>query len=563
MKKFLAILAVLILCFLGGFYYLSNSIKSQIRTFYDTQNFKITKNEINNSIFETNGVVEGTITKEQFKEILTEIVQNLENSSLKKSQIDQILATIKKNEILPYDLDFRYTYKISHSPLGLSKGFSSDGVVKILTPELAVIAKKIFGTDEILKTHAVKTLNELDTTLTLANIDIKGLTLKNFIINSVSDNDQKIKSFSLNLDNLLMQNDKATLKLNALNFGTNFDSPIDLNELNRYYFKTKYSANGEIKEAVFQSEYGKIEFKNGEISNTTEPKNGEIISIEKSKIGELEILGVKFKDFVFDANMQIDTKFFDELMKFSSNYDGSAENGEIFNDFMRNFDQILGKGVKFKISELSMKNLNGNKISANLDFAFTNAPKFNTMEQFENEILDNLKLSGEIKTDSKISEFLSPYLDASSAIIALGIENSEFVQKSENGFLLKFNFENHDLIINDKISLKESGILEEFLPTNESKIAEKADEFDYMFSEFADFYDKNGKFDDISKMTSAELTHATPKIAYFMVENFACVKIETSENAVKIEKSINKYTDVCKKFYEIINFYKDSEIVMF
>lgn len=547
MKKIISILVIIILVVLCSFYYISNSVKNNISDFVsNNENFSTSKNEIKSGLFNTSGVLEGVISKAQAKNYIRKYL-NTALFSISANDRAKILEEFDEDQdIVPYDISFRYTYDIKHSPLGLAGGFESNGKIKILTPEYAVILKQIFGTDEFLNVNIIKNLSDTKTALKFENANFEGFSTKNLEILSTNDNDDKIKDVAIKLGNFSLI-DQIKIIIDDINTNISYDKAVDFSDI-KSLIDVNYNSELKIKSAEISGIGGSVKL--ADITDNAHSNNdGDMMAAKENlKIGEISIFNNVLKNANLAVSVKADKNLVGKFIEASEHVDFLDDKNalnKIFNAF--------GKGLEMNIDNFSVENSANNSLNFNLMMSLKDLKDIdvNNEEDFINKIAPNFALKGEFNAIPDIKTFLSPYLTDTELSTLNDIENSEFFVRNSDKLSLKFAYDPQkiDILINDKISLKQySGILGTFATTrDDAEIQRTATNLMTLLGDVSAYYTSQARFaNNLSDMTNVPLVDEK----YLITNNKKCLEIEISGFDIILKKSLDQYDRICQKLYQ-------------
>ena len=546
MKKIISILVIIILVVLCSFYYISNSVKNNISDFVsNNENFSTSKNEIKSGLFNTSGVLEGVISKAQAKNYIRKYL-NTALFSISANDRAEILEEFDEDQdIVPYDISFRYTYDIKHSPLGLAGGFESNGKIKILTPEYAVILKQIFGTDEFLNVNIIKNLSDTKTALKFENANFEGFSTKNLEILSTNDNDGKIKDVAIKLGNFSLI-DQIKIIIDDINTNISYDKAVDFSDI-KSLIDVNYNSELKIKSAEISGIGGSVKL--ADITDNAHSDNGGdmMAAKENLKIGEISIFNNVLKNANLAVSVKADKNLVGKFIEASEHVDFLDDKNalnKIFNAF--------GKGLEMNIDNFSVENSANNSLNFNLMMSLKDLKDIdvNNEEDFINKIAPNFALKGEFNAIPDIKTFLSPYLTDTELSTLNDIENSEFFVRNSDKLSLKFAYDPQkiDILINDKISLKQyGGILGIFATRDDAEIQRTATNLMTLLGDVSAYYTSQAQFaNNLSDMTNVPLEDEK----YLITNNKKCLEIEISGFDIIVKKSLDQYDRICQKLYQ-------------
>lgn len=546
MKKIISILVIIILVVLCSFYYISNSVKNNISDFVsNNENFSTSKNEIKSGLFNTSGVLEGVISKAQAKNYIRKYL-NTALFSISANDRAEILEEFDEDQdIVPYDISFRYTYDIKHSPLGLAGGFESNGKIKILTPEYALILKQLFGTDEFLNVNIIKNLSDTKTALKFENANFEGFSTKNLEILSTNDNDGKIKDVAIKLGNFSLI-DQIKIIIDDINTNISYDKAVDFSDI-KSLIDVNYNSELKIKSAEISGIGGSVKL--ADITDNAHSDNGGdmMAAKENLKIGEISIFNNVLKNANLAVSIKADKNLVGKFIEASEHVDFLDDKNalnKIFNAF--------GKGLEMNIDNFSVENSANNSLNFNLKMSLKDLKDIdvNNEEDFRNKIAPNFALKGEFNAIPDIKTFLSPYLTATELSTLNDIENSKFFVRNSDKLSLKFAYDPQkiDILINDKISLKQyGGILGIFATRDDAEIQRTATNLITLLGDVSAYYTSQAQFaNNLSDMTNVPLEDEK----YLITNNKKCLEIEISGLDIIVKKSLDQYDRICQKLYQ-------------
>lgn len=546
MKKIISILVIVILVVLCSFYYISNSVKNNISDFVsNNENFSTSKNEIKSGLFNTSGVLEGVISKAQAKNYIRKYL-NTALFSISANDRAEILEEFDEDQdIVPYDISFRYTYDIKHSPLGLAGGFESNGKIKILTPEYALILKQLFGTDEFLNVNIIKNLSDTKTALKFENANFEGFSTKNLEILSTNDNDGKIKDVAIKLGNFSLI-DQIKIIIDDINTNISYDKAVDFSDI-KSLIDVNYNSELKIKSAEISGIGGSVKL--ADITDNAHSNNeGDMMAAKENlKIGEISIFNNMLKNANLAVSVKADKNLVGKFIEASEHVDFLDDKNalnKIFNAF--------GKGLEMNIDNFSVENSANNSLNFNLMMSLKDLKDIdvNNEEDFINKIAPNFALKGEFNAIPDIKTFLSPYLTDTELSTLNDIENSEFFVRNSDKLSLKFAYDPQkiDILINDKISLKQyGGILGIFATRDDAEIQRTATNLITLLGDVSAYYTSQAQFaNNLSDMTNVPLVDEK----YLITNNKKCLEIEISGFDIIVKKSLDQYDRICQKLYQ-------------
>ena len=546
MKKIISILVIIILVVLCSFYYISNSVKNNISDFVsNNENFSTSKNEIKSGLFNTSGILEGVISKAQAKNYIRKYL-NTALFSISANDRAEILEEFDEDQdIVPYDISFRYTYDIKHSPLGLAGGFESNGKIKILTPEYALILKQLFGTDEFLNVNIIKNLSDTKTALKFENANFEGFSTKNLEILSTNDNDGKIKDVAIKLGNFSLI-DQIKIIIDDINTNISYDKAVDFSDI-KSLIDINYNSELKIKSAEISGIGGSVKLAN--ITDNAHSNNdGDMMAAKENlKIDEISIFNNVLKNANLAVSVKADKNLVGKFIEASEPVDFLDDKNalnKIFNAF--------GKGLEMNIDNFSVENSANNSLNFNLMMSLKDLKDIdvNNEEDFINKIAPNFALKGEFNAIPDIKTFLSPYLTDTELSTLNDIENSEFFVRNSDKLSLKFAYDPQkiDILINDKISLKQyGGILGIFATRDDAEIQRTATNLITLLGDVSAYYTSQAQFaNNLSDMTNVHLEDEK----YLITNNKKCLEIEISGLDIIVKKSLDQYDRICQKLYQ-------------
>lgn len=546
MKKIISILVIIILVVLCSFYYISNSVKNNISDFVsNNENFSTSKNEIKSGLFNTSGILEGVISKAQAKNYIRKYL-NTALFSISANDRAEILEEFDEDQdIVPYDISFRYTYDIKHSPLGLAGGFESNGKIKILTPEYALILKQLFGTDEFLNVNIIKNLSDTKTALKFENANFEGFSTKNLEILSTNDNDGKIKDVAIKLGNFSLI-DQIKIIIDDINTNISYDKAVDFSDI-KSLIDINYNSELKIKSAEISGIGGSVKLAN--ITDNAHSNNdGDMMAAKENlKIDEISIFNNVLKNANLAVSVKADKNLVGKFIEASEHVDFLDDKNalnKIFNAF--------GKGLEMNIDNFSVENSANNSLNFNLMMSLKDLKDIdvNNEEDFINKIAPNFALKGEFNAIPDIKTFLSPYLTDTELSTLNDIENSEFFVRNSDKLSLKFAYDPQkiDILINDKISLKQyGGILGIFATRDDAEIQRTATNLITLLGDVSAYYTSQAQFaNNLSDMTNVHLEDEK----YLITNNKKCLEIEISGLDIIVKKSLDQYDRICQKLYQ-------------
>ena len=117
MKKFIAVLVILVLFGLGATYFLGGGVQNEVENFItQSSEFEVKKSEFNRGLTNSNGSVTGVVKKEKIHAKFDEALANL---GLEEPKVKEISEEIKG--IFKDDFEFRYDYEVNHAIRALQK----------------------------------------------------------------------------------------------------------------------------------------------------------------------------------------------------------------------------------------------------------------------------------------------------------------------------------------------------------------------------------------------------------------------------------------------------------
>ena len=365
---------------------------------------------------------------------------------------------------------------LKHGFAEIFSGFKAHSDIKALTPEAAAEAKKIFGTDEFLSADVLINLDKTrDVTLNLAEIKVEERN-SDFVISKpfakAQIKENKIKSLEIGVgkvsggdtdgvDKFDIENASALIELNDFK---SFDDLISFINIQTAYeniakigVKTDKMSFNSAKGYDFPKSVGiaGISF----LAQTKQNADANLLdTLTDVSLGALDVDGKKVLE---QLNLSLNEKNVNkEAMAMYVSYPQGATLYKI----------LMSKNYVMEIKNFSFKNPNGKELKFN---AVADASGLGSESKTLHDDVDiqtalkAVKFDGEIKVQAaSITEFLSAYkglmADSDFNQMMDGIKpfeeriNSLFTKEGEYmSAKFKHDVGSDDLLVNDKISLKE------------------------------------------------------------------------------------------------------------
>ena len=452
MKKTIFALAVVLIAVLGVTFYGSSKAKES----YDRGVARLT----------------GETLRLPFIDLKANVTQNEYDKGLFSSRATLTFELTGAKD--PVKFEAKTTLK--HGFAEIFSGFKAHSDIKALTPEAAAEAKKIFGTDEFLSADVLINLDKTrDVTLNLAEIKVEERN-SDFVISKpfakAQIKENKIKSLEIGVgkvsggdmdgvDKFDIENASALIELNDFK---SFDDLISFINIQTAYeniakigVKTDKMSFNSAKGYDFPKSVGiaGISF----LAQTKQNADANLLdTLTDVSLGALDVDG---KKVLAQLNLSLNEKNVNkEAMAMYVSYPQGATLYKI----------LMSKNYVMEVKNFSFKNPNGKELKFN---AVADASGLGAESKALHDDVDiqtalkAVKFDGEIKVQAaSITEFLSAYkglmADSDFNQMMDGIKpfeervNSLFVKDGEYmSAKFKHNVGSDDLLVNDKISLKE------------------------------------------------------------------------------------------------------------
>ena len=452
MKKIIFALAVVLIAVLGVTFYGSSKAKES----YDRGVARLT----------------GETLRLPFIDLKANVTQNEYDKGLFSSRATLTFELTDGKD--PVKFEAKTTLK--HGFAEIFSGFKAHSDIKALTPEVAAEAKKIFGTDEFLSADVLINLDKTrDVTLNLAEIKVEERN-SDFVISKpfakAQIKENKIKSLEIGVgkvsggdtdgvDKFDIENASALIELNDFK---SFDDLISFINIQTAYeniakigVKTDKMSFNSAKGYDFPKSVGiaGISF----LAQTKQNADANLLdTLTDVSLGALDVDGKKVLE---QLNLSLNEKNVNkEAMAMYVSYPQGATLYKI----------LMSKNYVMEIKNFSFKNPNGKELKFN---AVADASGLGSESKTLHDDVDiqtalkAVKFDGEIKVQAaSITEFLSAYkglmADSDFNQMMDGIKpfeeriNSLFTKEGEYmSAKFKHDVGSDDLLVNDKISLKE------------------------------------------------------------------------------------------------------------
>lgn len=452
MKKTIFALAVVLIAVLGVTFYGSSKAKES----YDRGVARLT----------------GETLRLPFIDLKANVTQNEYDKGLFSSRATLTFELTGGKD--PVKFEAKTTLK--HGFAEIFSGFKAHSDIKALTPEAAAEAKKIFGTDEFLSADVLINLDKTrDVTLNLAEIKVEErdsdfVISKPFAKAQIKEN--KIKSLEIGVgkvsggdtdgvDKFDIENASALIELNDFK---SFDDLISFINIQTAYeniakigVKTDKMSFNSAKGYDFPKSVGiaGISF----LAQTKQNADANLLdTLTDVSLGALDVDG---KKVLAQLNLSLNEKNVNKeaMAMYVTNPKESAL-----------YKILMSKNYVMEVKNFSFKNPNGKELKFN---AVADASGLGSESKTLHDDVDiqtalkAVKFDGEIKVQvASITEFLSAYkglmADSDFNQMMDGIKpfeervNSLFVKDGEYmSAKFKHDVGSDDLLVNDKISLKE------------------------------------------------------------------------------------------------------------
>lgn len=452
MKKIIFALAVVLIAVLGVAFYGSSKAKES----YDRGVARLT----------------GETLRLPFIDLKANVTQNEYDKGLFSSRATLTFELTGGKD--PVKFEAKTTLK--HGFAEIFSGFKAHSDIKALTPEAAAEAKKIFGTDEFLSADVLINLDKTrDVTLNLAEIKVEERN-SDFVISKpfakAQIKENKIKSLEIGVgkvsggdtdgvDKFDIENASALIELNDFK---SFDDLISFINIQTAYeniakigVKTDKMSFNSAKGYDFPKSVGiaGISF----LAQTKQNADANLLDILTDvSLGALDVDGKKVLE---QLNLSLNEKNVNkEAMAMYVSYPQGATLYKI----------LMSKNYVMEVKNFSFKNPNGKELKFNAvaDASGLGAESKTLHDDVDIQTaLKAVKFDGEIKVQTaSITEFLGAYkglmADSDFNQMMDGIKpfeervNSLFAKEGEYmSAKFKHDVGSDDLLVNDKISLKE------------------------------------------------------------------------------------------------------------
>ena len=452
MKKIIFALAVVLIAVLGVAFYGSSKAKES----YDRGVARLT----------------GETLRLPFIDLKANVTQNEYDKGLFSSRATLTFELTDGKD--PVKFEAKTTLK--HGFAEIFSGFKAHSDIKALTPEAAAEAKKIFGTDEFLSADVLINLDKTrDVTLNLAEIKVEERN-SDFVISKpfakAQIKENKIKSLEIGVgkvsggdtdgvDKFDIENASALIELNDFK---SFDDLISFINIQTAYeniakigVKTDKMSFNSAKGYDFPKSVGiaGISF----LAQTKQNADANLLdTLTDVSLGALDVDGKKVLE---QLNLSLNEKNVNkEAMAMYVSYPQGATLYKI----------LMSKNYVMEVKNFSFKNPNGKELKFNAvaDASGLGAESKTLHDDVDIQTaLKAVKFDGEIKVQTaSITEFLGAYkglmADSDFNQMMDGIKpfeervNSLFAKEGEYmSAKFKHDVGSDDLLVNDKISLKE------------------------------------------------------------------------------------------------------------
>lgn len=340
-------------------------------------------------------------------------------------------------------------------------------------------------------------------------------------------NDLNIKNLTLNIKNFSFKSDDSDISLNDLTYHIKFLNPIKLQEIMSKIDDQNVNFTLDNLEILSDDLNFKIEnLKSNASVKTKEQKLNfeDNYTIQKIQLWDNEILDTKFNIELLNV----------DKISMQNLYKNLTDENQI----LENFKKIFSENIIFNVKNLSFLNANNEKFALNLNIQTPKIAQDTQIFEFISKITDNLKLSGEIKTNF-------------SNIFDLNVDRIFIDQNGMKISKFKYDPQKFSIIFNDEISLNE------ILDSSKSEFNQTKQDLEILIEDLTMFYQKNGEFaQNISTMTNVLVVDILPTKATLFTGDLDCINLEIFEQNSKGFLKISKGIDLNET--ECIEIYKDN-----
>ncbi|QKF86743.1 DUF945 domain-containing protein [Campylobacter blaseri] len=437
MKKIVIFLALFVLVYIGGSYYLGLKHSQRYDEIFTQKLPKdiVVKNSHKNGIFKTKNISDVVFSKEYLANIL-----GLNSSDIKE------------------DLRVEISTTIIHPFFSLVSGTKGEGFIKILSYK--DIADKFLKDKQIVEySFEVKGKNNQKVHLQTTQIEYKDemgeikfspiVADIEYISGGISKVNSKQESFKLNFK----END-LEFELDDIIYNTVFDEPLKFDYGNLYNLVNSSSEFG-FKDFILKLEDKKngelkLRFSNYNDKSRVNVKNSivDIKSISSANKLIIDVDNEKIQLNNIKSNISLNNfnkDFYDKLFKELQNNTLANLNEEDLQDFIKLF---IEKNPSINLENLSFKY--DDKYDFELNFK-TGVKKFDLSNPMEG--LKNIYLDGKtIFSKDIIDLFLANDTETKEMLV-----NSQIIKESGDNYEVSFKYDKNqmDVIINDKIGINQ------------------------------------------------------------------------------------------------------------
>ncbi|WP_122870844.1 DUF945 family protein [Campylobacter showae] len=454
MKKIIFALAVVLIAVLGVAFYGSSKAKES----YDRGVARLT----------------GETLRLPFIDLKANVTQNEYDKGLFSSRATLTFELTGGKD--PVKFEAKTTLK--HGFAEIFSGFKAHSDIKALTPEAAAEAKKIFGTDEFLSADVLINLDKTrDVTLNLAEIKVDErnsdlVISKPFAKAQIKEN--KIKSLEIGvgkigggdtdgMDKVDIENASALIELNDFKSFDDLISFINIQTAYENIAKIGVKADKMSFNSAKGYDFPKSVGITGMSFLTQIKQNADANLLDTLTDASLGALDVDGKKVLTQLNLSLGEKNVNK--EAMAMYVSDPQEATLYL-----YKILMSKNYVMEVKNFSFKNPNGKELKFN---AIADASGLGSESKTLHDDVDiqtalkAVKFDGEIKVQAaSITEFLSAYkglmADSDFSQMMDGIKpfeervNSLFAKEGEYmSAKFKHDVGSDDLLINDKISLKE------------------------------------------------------------------------------------------------------------
>lgn len=401
MKKILvAVIAVLIIIGVGGVFFTKSQVKSQIQNITQNvvgnmQGVEITKDEMKQSLTQTDGSVEITIKGDEFKKSFGDRFETFFKGVLSADTINTAKQNLSSGGNIA-DIHVKYDYSVSHSPLGVANGFTSNGKITFLDKDIADGLKEIFGTDApiLLDINQGLMSRHTDVKFVDINVDNKG-KVAGLVFGFDASNDNQISKAGLRIADINILDKSTQIKIGGVDINYNFDKPLNGNNINLVDLVfSDISDDMSIKDVSISSSLGVIKLSDI-TSKGTQKVDGDMIVSG----GEMNIKTLSFNKYSLkNANLDLYVKLPEKAMRELYTNIDDATTAKI-----EKYNKDMFKNLVLDVKNFSIQTPNDEKISLTFNIKATG---FDEVKE-----IPLMVLNGDIQTTGTLQDLANGFND--------------------------------------------------------------------------------------------------------------------------------------------------------